>query len=73
MATTASQLIKWLQTLPQDAEIEVGDERSNGSERWMEMRPLHIESCTVISYTSPEDRVKYPLMAGRTLVMLCAY
>ena len=69
MATVA-QMIEWMKTLPQDAKVECGVEVSGGYERWMDMRPVDIESCDVISYTSEVDRAKYPNMAGKVFVML---
>lgn len=69
MATVA-QMIEWMKTLPQDAEVECGVERTKAYDTWMEMRPVDIEACDVFDYTSDEDREKYPAMAGKTLVMI---
>jgi len=68
--TTVAQMIEWMKTLPQDAEVECGSENSRGYERYMEMKPVDIENCDVLRYTSEEDRAKYPNMAGKTLVMI---
>ena len=68
--TTVAQMIEWMKTLPPDAEVECGVERTKAYDTWMEMRPVDIESCDVLDYTSEEDRAKYPKMAGKTLVMI---
>lgn len=68
--TTVAQMIEWMKTLPQDAEVECGVERTKGYDTWMEFKPVDIADCDVFDYTSPEDREKYPAMAGKTLVMI---
>ena len=68
--TTVAQMIEWLKTLPQDAEVECGVEVTKGYDTWMAMKPVDIEACDVLEYTSEEDRVKYPAMAGKTVVMI---
>lgn len=69
MATVA-QMIEWMRSLPQDAEVECGVEVIGGLGPYMEMRPVDIEDCDVFDYTSEADRAKYPAMAGKVLVML---
>ena len=68
--TTVAQMIEWMKTLPQDAEVECGVEVTKGYDTWMAMKPVDISDCCVIDYTSEEDRAKYPAMAGKTLVMI---
>ena len=68
--TTVAQMIEWLKTLPQDAEVECGVEESAGYERYMVHRPVDISACDVLDYTGEENRRKYPVMAGRCLVMI---
>ena len=68
--TTVAQMIEWMKTLPQDAEVECGVERSNSYATYMMMAPVDIECCDVFDYTSKEDREKYPAMAGRCMVMI---
>jgi hypothetical protein len=68
--TTVAQMIEWMKTMPQDAEVECGVEVTKGYETYMSMEPVSIEACDVIRYTSPEDRAKYPNMAGKTFVMI---
>lgn len=70
--TTVSQMIEWLKTLPQDAEVECGREDTCGYSTYMSHRPVDIESCSVLDYTSPEDQEKYPKMAGRVIVKLAS-
>ena len=69
--TTVAQMIEWMKTLPQDAEVECGVEVSgSGYETYMKMSHVDIEACDVIDFTSPADREKYPTMAGKTIVMI---
>lgn len=68
--TTVAQMIEWMKTLPPDAEVECGVEVTKGHDTYMAMKPVCIPSCDVLDYTSEEDRVKYPAMAGRTLVLI---
>ena len=70
--TTLAQMIEWMKTLPQDAEVECGKEVTNGYSTYMEMSPVDISDCDVLDYTSEEDRVKYPKMAGKVLVIIRA-
>jgi hypothetical protein len=68
--TTVAQMIEWMKTLPQDAEVECGFEERGTYESYMVFRPVDIESCTVLDYTSEEDRKKYPTRAGKTIVWI---
>ena len=68
--TTVAQMIEWMKTLPPDAEVECGVEVRGSYDSYMSMVPVVIEECDVFSYTSEEDRGKYPNMAGKTLVMI---
>jgi hypothetical protein len=68
--TTVAEMIEWMKTLPQDAEVECGVEVTKSYDTWMEMRPVQISDCDLFDYTSEEDRVKYPRMAGKCLVMI---
>jgi hypothetical protein len=67
--TTVAQMIEWMKTLPQDAEVECGVEVTKGYDTWMEMKPVDISACDVLDYTSTTDRAKYPAMAGRVVVI----
>lgn len=68
--TTVAQMIEWMKTLPQDAEVECGFEEGGNYEYYMVFRPVDIEACDVIDYCSEEDREKYPARAGKTIVMI---
>ena len=68
--TTVAQMIEWMKTLPQDAEVECGVEVTGGYANYMTMKPVDIEACYVLSYTSEHDYEKYPNMAGKTFVMI---
>jgi hypothetical protein len=63
-------MIEWMKTLPPDAEVECGVEVTKGYSTYMEMKPVDIEDSYVVDYTSEADRVKYPAMAGKVLVMI---
>lgn len=69
MATVA-QMIEFFKTMPQDAEVECGVEVSRGYETYMGMSPVDIDGFSVYDYTSEEDRVKYPKMAGKTIIFI---
>lgn len=64
--TTVKQMIEWLQTLPQDAEVQCGVEEHAGYERYMKMVPVDIEACNVIDYT--EKYHNNPRIHGRVFV-----
>ena len=70
MATVA-QMIEWMKTLPQDAEVECGVEVSSGYQTYMQMKPVNIEYCSVLDYTSERDREVYPDQAGKVFVQIC--
>lgn len=68
--TTVAQMIEWMKSMPQDAEVECGVEVTSGYITYMEMQPVDIEACIVVDYTSEEDRVKYPTMAGKVIIRI---
>lgn len=68
--TTVAQMIEWMKTLPQDAEVECGTEFTKSFETYMIMVPVDIEACDVLDYTKEEYRTKYPNMFGKTIVMI---
>lgn len=68
--TTVAQMIEFFKTMPQDAEVECRVECNGSYSVYTEMRPVDINDFTVIDYTSEEDRVKYPNMAGKTIIMI---
>ncbi len=69
--TTVAQMIEWMKTLPQDAEVECGVEVTRGYDTYMTYNSVKIDYCDVFDYTSEEDRVKYPKMAGMCIVRIC--
>lgn len=72
--TTVAQMIEWLKTLPQDAEVECGVESTrayeNFYETYMSMAPVDIKSCEVFDYIGPVYE-KYPDLRGKTIVHIC--
>jgi hypothetical protein len=68
--TTVAQMIEWMKTLPQDAIVKCGVEVEYGWYKNMEMHPVNIQHCDVFDYTSEEDCIKYPTLAGKVIVSL---
>jgi len=68
--TTVAQMIEWLKTLPQDAEVECGVEVTEGYATYMKMAPVDIECCTVYDYKGEEHK-NYPHVAGKVIVGIC--
>jgi len=66
--TTVAQMIEWMKTLPQDADVECGVEKTKGYETYMTMVPVDIASCEVYDYSGEENRAKYPQMNGRIII-----
>jgi hypothetical protein len=65
--TTVAQMIEWLKTLPQDAEVECVEPDPVSYSNYMVMCSVDIESCHVHDYTS-EQWKEYPHFYGRTVV-----
>lgn len=61
--TTVAQMIEWLKTLPSDAEVRCGYERSNGYSFSMAIGDVDIDSCIIVNYPS-----KAATEAGKTIV-----
>lgn len=68
--TTVAQMIEWMKTQPQDAEVHCGVEAASGYDTYMVMRPVDIDECYVFDYTSMTDREKFPMMAGKVIVQI---
>ena len=68
--TTVAQMIEWMKTLPQDAEVECGVGRTEGYETYMSIDPVDIEACEVDDYTSEANRARFPDMAGKVFVTI---
>lgn len=58
MTTTVAQMIEWMKTMPQDAEVECGVEVTRGYETYMRMKPVDIEACNVYDRTNQEGEIK---------------
>jgi hypothetical protein len=68
--TTVAEMIEWMETLPQDAEVECGVEVTSGYSTYMNYSPVDIESCYVFDYTSKEYN-DYSRIAGKVIVQIC--
>lgn len=68
---TVAEMIEWMKTLPQDAEVECGIETVSGYTTYMSYAPVKPEYCDVLDYTSEEDRKAYPIWGGRVIVRIC--
>lgn len=68
--TTVAQMIEWMQTLPQDAEVQCGAEVSKNYLTYMKIVAVDIEACDVFNYSSEENREHYPFYAGKTFVVI---
>ena len=67
---TVAQMIEWLKTLPQDAEVQCGVEETCGYDNYMRMTDVDFDASDILSFASPEDRAKYPNMNGRVIVQI---
>lgn len=68
--TTVAQMIEWLKTLPQDAEVQCGVEESSGYEWHTVHRPVDIEGSDVFDYKD-ETYKDYPHVYGKVIVQIC--
>ena len=68
--TTVAQMIEWMKTLPQDAEVECGVEVTGYYTTFMDMKPVDIEACDVFDYTD-EKYNDYISVAGKVIVQIC--
>jgi hypothetical protein len=67
--TTVAQMIEWMKTLPQDAEVECGVEVTSGYSTYMNMMPVDIESCGVFDYNDEQYR-EYPAVFGKVIIQI---
>lgn len=65
--TTVKEMIEWLQTLPEDAEVQCGVEMSSGYDHWMAFDPVDIEACDVFDFRDEKYRDN-PRVYGRIIV-----
>jgi hypothetical protein len=68
--TTVAQMIEWMKTLPQDAEVECGVEVTSGYSTYMNMAPVDIECCEVFDYNDEQYR-EYPHIFGKVIIQIC--
>jgi hypothetical protein len=68
--TTVAQMIEWLKTLPQDAEVECGEEVISGYATYMTYSPVDIDCSYVFDYSGP--RWKDSALAGKKIVQISA-
>ena len=69
--TTVAQMIEWLNTFPQDAEVECTlGSSTTGLVTTVSTGPVDIESCVVVDFTSERDRREFPDKAGKTFVFI---
>lgn len=69
--TTVAEMIKYLQTLPQDAEVECGVEHTVGYETCMIMTAVDLNSCYVQDYT--DEIYSRTSKAGKIVVQINGY
>lgn len=67
--TTVAQMIEWMKTLPQDAEVECGVEESDGWGRYMVYHPVDIEGSDVFDFKHKRYK-DYPNVYGKIIVQL---
>lgn len=65
--TTVAQMIEWMKTLPQDAEVECGVEETGSYSNYMVMRPVDIGCCNVFDFTKDSEGH----YAGKVVVEIC--
>jgi hypothetical protein len=68
--TTVAQMIEWMKTLPQDAEVQCGVEVLHGCYTQMKMLPVDVQSSNSFTVDSPEDCKEFPSLVGKTVVMI---
>lgn len=68
--TTVAQMIAWMQTLPQDAEVECLEERQRGYVTYTVNSPVNIEKCAALTYS--EEFFKSDPIYGKTIVYIRA-
>ena len=61
--TTVAQMIEWMKTMPQDAEVEIYNTDTS------ETVPVDIESCEVVDCTTDSFK-PYPHVYGRVFVQI---
>lgn len=67
---TVAEIIEWMKTLPQDAEVECGVEEIRNYQTYIEYRPVKIEYCNVFDYKD-EQYKNCPDVFGKIIVQFC--
>jgi hypothetical protein len=67
--TTVAQMIEWMKTLPQDAEVDCGVEVTYGNDTCMVYRDVKIDQCEVFDYT--DESYKGSMIFGKVIVRVC--
>lgn len=70
--TTVAQLITYLQTLPQEAIVEVLQEETKGWDTFTLMKDLDIDAISILDFTSKYYEEKCPNLYGKVFVQLSA-
>lgn len=69
--TTVAQMIEWLNTFPQDAEVECTlSGTTEGLLATESTGPVDIESCVVVDFTDEWSRREFPNQAGKTILFI---
>lgn len=68
--STVSEIIQWLKTLPEDAEVQCGVEGTCCGSTYMTYSSVDIQWSEIIDYSASSDRFRYPETAGKTIVRL---
>lgn len=65
--TTVAQMIELFKTMPQDAKVVCTVKKRGVTKVQV---TFSISDCSVLDYTSEEDRAKYPHTSGKTIIMI---
>ena len=68
--TTVAQMIEYLKTLPQDAEVECGYEMSRGYSYSFAMGSVDLDATCIFDYTNEEERKRAGKLAGKIIVKI---
>lgn len=68
--TTVAQMIEYLKTLPQEAEVQCGYEISSDYSFRMAMGDVDLDATCIFDYTNEEERKRAGKLAGRIIVKI---
>lgn len=66
--TTVAQMIEYLKTLPQEAEVQCGYETSSGYS--FAMGDVDLDATCIFDYTNEEERKRAGKLAGKIIVKI---